>query len=120
MFTETPDDAGVDDHEVAMLPPPVSPAAFPHSARMPAVGGDADREGRLRAAARDLEAAFLTEMLRAAGVGRPVEGFGSGGAGEDQFASFLVEAQAEAIMQRGGLGLSQTLFQALIRREGGV
>ena len=120
MFTETPDCALVDDQEVAMLPHLVSSAPAPQTERMPAIGGDAEREERLRAAARDLETAFLTEMLRAAGAGRPGEGLGSGGAGEDQFASFLVEAQAEAVMQRGGLGLAETLFQALLQREGGA
>ncbi|MCL4189803.1 MAG: rod-binding protein [Rhodobacteraceae bacterium] len=78
----------------------------------------ADRRARLEAAARDLEAAFLAEMLSAAGLGRPVEGPGGGGIGEAQFASFLTEAQARAITGRGGLGLAEALFRALQRGEG--
>lgn len=67
---------------------------------------------RLRGAATRLETAFLSEMLKAAGLGKPRASMG-GGAGEEQFASFLREAQAEAITRRGGVGLSEILFNAL-------
>jgi len=40
--------------------------------------------------AKDLETAFLSEMLKSIGFGEIPESFG-GGAGEDQFASFLRE-----------------------------
>lgn len=68
---------------------------------------------RLRAAAEQLEAGFLAEMLKAAGLDRPVEqGFG-GGEGEQHFASFLVDAQAQALVRAGGIGLAESLFEAL-------
>ncbi len=66
----------------------------------------------LRDAATELEAAFLTEMLKSAGLGESRESMG-GGAGEDQFGSFLVRAQAEQIARNGGIGLAETLFNAL-------
>lgn len=66
----------------------------------------------LRSAAIQLEATFLAEMLKAAGFGEARDTFG-GGAGEDQFASFLIDAQAEALAQVGGIGLAQALFEAL-------
>lgn len=69
----------------------------------------------LRAAAEKLESAFLAEMLKAAGVGKPPEGF-SGGAGEEQFASFLRGAEADAMVRAGGIGLAQSLFEALKER----
>ncbi|NHX27518.1 flagellar biosynthesis protein FlgJ [Escherichia coli] len=69
----------------------------------------------LRAAAQELEAVFLAEMLKAAGVGKTPEGFG-GGAGEDQFASFLRQEQARAMVQAGGIGLAEHLFNALKER----
>lgn len=77
-------------------PPPTAPSADP----------------ALRRAAQELEASFLAEMLKAAGLGNARQGLG-GGAGEDQFASFLVREQAMAIVRRGGLGLSETIFEAL-------
>lgn len=66
----------------------------------------------LHAKAAEMEAAFLSEMLQAAGLGRPSKDFG-GGAGEEQFASFLREAQAKAIVQSGGLGLTEALFRSM-------
>lgn len=70
----------------------------------------------LRKAAVELEAAFLAEMLASAGLGKTSGGFG-GGAGEDQFASFLVRAQAGEMARAGGIGLAETIFQALMERE---
>lgn len=79
-----------------------------------AIGPAADRreDSALRDAAEKLEATFLAEMLKAAGVGAPRESFG-GGAGEEQFASFLRLAQAEEMVKSGGIGLAEALFNSL-------
>jgi Rod binding domain-containing protein len=71
-----------------------------------------DHDAKLRETARNLEAAFLTEMLKAAGLGEARDAFG-GGEGEDQFASFLRTEHAKALVDRGGLGLSESIFNAL-------
>lgn len=71
----------------------------------------------LRAVAQELEAAFLSEMLKHAGLGAPRGHFG-GGAGEDQVASLLRTEQARAMTERGGLGLAESLFNALVARAG--
>ncbi|MEL6464888.1 MAG: rod-binding protein [Pseudomonadota bacterium] len=76
------------------------------------------RGAALRAAAEKLEAAFLAEMLKSAGLGESRSAFG-GGAGEDQFSSFLVQAQAEKMVQAGGIGLAETLFESLKERQDG-
>ncbi|NCO86072.1 MAG: chemotaxis protein chel [Rhodobacterales bacterium] len=78
----------------------------------------ADRDAQLRAAAEKLEAGFLAEMLKAAGVGAPRDAFG-GGAGEEQFASFLRDAQAREMVRAGGIGLAQSLFEAMKARSNG-
>lgn len=69
-------------------------------------------DAKLLEAAQKLEATFLSEMLKAAGVGAPRDAFG-GGAGEDQFASFLREAQAKEMVSAGGIGLAEALFEAM-------
>ncbi|WP_299349651.1 rod-binding protein [uncultured Shimia sp.] len=69
-------------------------------------------DARLREAAIELEATFLAEMLKYAGLGESSDGFG-GGAGEDQFASFLRLEQAREMARSGGIGLAETLFMAL-------
>lgn len=69
-------------------------------------------QARLRDAATALEASFLAVMLDSAGVGAARGPFG-GGAGEEQFSSFLVQAYAEEMSARGGIGLAESLFDAL-------
>ena len=69
-------------------------------------------EQALRDAADKMEANFLAEMLKSAGLGETSGEFG-GGAGEDQFASFLVQEQAMMMVKAGGIGLSEALFEAL-------
>ena len=70
------------------------------------------RDRALRDAAEKLEAGFLSEMLKAAGLGKTSGEFG-GGAGEDQFSSFLIQEQAMQMVKAGGIGLSEALFNSL-------
>lgn len=70
----------------------------------------------LKLAAQQLEAGFLAEMLKSAGLGKAPESFG-GGAGEDQFASYLRQAQAEEMVRSGGIGLAESLYHALKERQ---
>jgi Rod binding domain-containing protein len=86
-------------------PRPVGPQA-PKSAQ----------DTALWAKAQALEAAFLSEMLGLAGIGQTSKEFG-GGIGEDQFASFLRQEQAKAIVNKGGIGLAESLFKSLAGRS---
>ena len=70
---------------------------------------------RLRAAARELEAGFLAEMLRHGGLGSDGGGTGIGG---EQMASFRIRIQADALVAAGGIGLAEALFESLVRRSG--
>ncbi|WP_299956290.1 rod-binding protein [uncultured Roseobacter sp.] len=70
----------------------------------------------LREVAQKLEASFLAEMLKSAGLGKTSDHFG-GGAGEDQFGSFLLQEQAMQMVKAGGIGLSESLFHALKERQ---
>jgi len=84
----------------------------------PVLSGGSQKDGQLRAAAVQLEATFLSEMLKSAGFGSTSETFG-GGVGEDQFGSFLREAQALELAKAGGIGLAEALFEALkVRLDG--
>ncbi len=76
---------------------------------------NASDDAALRQAAVALEASFLAEMLKSAGLGETQAGYG-GGAGEDQFSSFLVQEQAMQIAQAGGIGLAETIFHAIKAR----
>jgi len=67
-------------------------------------------------AAVDLEASFLSEMLKSAGLGKTSEAFG-GGEGEDQFQSLLIKEQANAMARSGGIGLAEQVFNSLKKSE---
>lgn len=66
----------------------------------------------LAEAAIALEASFIAEMLKSSGL-HDVEGSFFGGSGQDQYSSFMLEAQAKKIANAGGLGLSEMLFEVL-------
>jgi peptidoglycan hydrolase FlgJ len=114
LFTAVGQDAGnpVQFERFAMTPV-LPPAAMPPQQRtFPA------QDEALMKAARELEASFLAEMLKSAGLGETPEAFG-GGTGEDQFASFLRLEQARAMVEAGGIGLAESLFEALKERAVG-
>ena len=67
---------------------------------------------KLRVLSQQLEAGFLAEMLGHAGLGETSQSFG-GGAGEEQFSSFLRQEQATAIVKAGGIGLTESFFRAM-------
>ncbi len=90
--------------------PSVSPAVAPHGRVSP-------RDDILMQKSKALEAAFLAEMLSFTGLGAVSEGFG-GGVGEEQFGSFLRQEQARLMVEQGGIGLSQQIFEQLKSREG--
>jgi len=66
----------------------------------------------LRDVAVKLEATFLAEMLKSAGLGSMPSEFG-GGAGEEQFSSLMRHEQALQIAKRGGIGLAEAIFRSL-------
>lgn len=85
--------------------PLVSPPALSSAA-------PGDRDLALMHKAKELETAFLSEMLSFSGLGEVSEGFG-GGAGEEQFASFLRAEQARLMVEQGGVGLAAMIFDQL-------
>lgn len=92
---------------VPILPPPRPVPVLPDYVQS---------DARLREAAIKLEATFLAEMLKSTGLGATSDAFG-GGIGEEQFTSFMITAQAEAMAAAGGIGLAESLFEALKVRQ---
>ena len=86
----------------------LSPGVVPRSA--------AERRAVLMDKAKELEAAFLAQMLSYAGMGAS-DGPFSGGEGEEQYTSFLRDAQAKAIVKHGGIGLAENLFRSLVKHD---
>ena len=71
-----------------------------------------DRSGPAWEAAVKLEGAFLSEMLKSAGFGKARDSFG-GGAGEEQFASFMRDIHAQEMAGAGGIGLAEAIYRAM-------
>lgn len=94
---------------------PLPPATLGGAGQSAAEGHDP-----LRRAAEGLEASFLAEMLKLAGIGKTPDAFG-GGPGEDAFASFLIQAYADKIVEAGGIGLADRVYRdlALATGQGG-
>ena len=97
----------------------LSPDPVPALPRPISTAPQDSNDARLREVARKLEATFLAEMLKSAGLGKPRDAFG-GGIGEDQFGSFLRQAQADEMVKAGGIGLAESLFEALKERRDGT
>ncbi len=91
----------------------IAPVAYTQS---PSPSLETSRENQLREVANAFEAAFLSEMLKAAGLGKSRDAFG-GGAGEEAFSSMMVEKQAKLMADQGGIGLSEHIFQSLWQKE---
>lgn len=88
--------------------PPIPLALAPAATAMPP-GHDAEA---LRAAGTKLEAAFLAEMLKAAGFAEPSKAMG-GGAGEAHLAPMLTREVAEAIARTRPLGIGEAIAARL-------
>jgi hypothetical protein len=71
---------------------------------------------QIEKAAQELEATFLAEVMKSAGLGKSSE-FGGGGVGEDQFASFMVMEHARAMARNGGIGLAEMFVKSMMERE---
>lgn len=76
------------------------------------------RQATMKSTAKEFEAVFLAEMLSHTSLAETSDSFG-GGAGEDAFKSLLTRQWADQLTERGGIGLSETIYQALLAREGG-
>lgn len=67
-------------------------------------------------AAQKVEAQFLAMMLESAGLNETPD-FMGGGQGESQFASLMIEQQAQAMVKSGGIGLAQSIYDAMVSRH---
>ena len=70
------------------------------------------RQDPLMEKAEEMEAAFLAEMLGHTGLDQ-MEGDFGGGQGEAQFSSFLRQEQARLMVDKGGIGLAEMIFNSM-------
>lgn len=89
-------------------------STLPAQQEFPLVTDRSRSDDPLWRAAQKLETTFIAEMLKSIKLDQSPSSFG-GGAGEEQFSSFLYNSQADHISQAGGLGLAETFFNAMRR-----
>jgi flagellar protein FlgJ len=91
-------------------------AAIPALPGPPTPNSGPSRRDQLMAKAEQLEATFLAEMLAHSGLGEMQGAFG-GGQGEAQFTSFLRQEQARLIVEKGGIGMAELIFNTMAKVE---
>ena len=69
------------------------------------------KDSEILSAARDFEAAFITQMLKYSGLGEALTK--SGGESVSAFTDFYLEEVAQSIADKGGFGLAKTFYAAL-------
>lgn len=90
-------------------------SALPAPTAQPAA--DPALRARIDKTAKDFEATFLQVMLNQMFDSVDAGAFG-GGSGEAAFKSFLTEAFAKSMTERGGIGLSQDLSREMLKLQG--
>lgn len=81
----------------------------------PAQGQAPGSNGRLRAAADEYEAVFLSQMLETMTSGLKTDGPFSGGQAEGIYRSMLNQEYGKAIGKAGGIGIADAVYREMLR-----
>ncbi|MGA0604597.1 rod-binding protein [Phenylobacterium sp. VNQ135] len=91
----------------ALLAQPATPSA-----------AELAKRTKIREAAEQFEAQFLSVMLQPMFEGTDVEGPFGGGAGETMFRSLMTEAMGKQMVKSGGVGLADTVQREILKMQG--
>ncbi|NJM35733.1 MAG: chemotaxis protein chel [Rhodomicrobium sp.] len=90
------------------LPPITSASPLPAAAGEP-------RDARLIENAKAFEAVFVAQMLSHSGLAEAVSA--NGGFGGEAYSSALIEQYAEKLVEQGGFGLAEKIYEQLLAKE---
>lgn len=76
--------------------------------------GPNQEAGKLRAAAQEFEAVFLSQMMETMFQGIRTDGPFGGGHGESVYRSLLIQEYGKVIAKRGGIGLAEAVTKQMI------
>lgn len=96
------------------------PAASPALLAQPATPTAADlaKRTKIREAAEQFEAQFLSVMLQPMFEGTEPGGMFGGGPGEQMFRSLMTEAMGKQMTKAGGIGLADTVQREILKLQG--
>lgn len=75
---------------------------------------------QMRQIAQDFEASYLSQMLKPMFEGLSTEAPFGGGAGEEMWRGFLVEAMAKETSKAGGVGLADKVMSHMLKAQEGL
>ncbi|MEQ8749336.1 MAG: rod-binding protein [Amphiplicatus sp.] len=93
---------------------PVAP--FKPLAANPPAQPDGARRAALMENAKAFEATFVAQMLTHSGFSEALSS--NGGFGGEAFSSLLVEQYAEKLVDQGGFGLAEKIYEQLLSKDG--
>jgi len=102
--------------ETPVLSPPAAASPAMSSPKPTQTPDDAARDAQLREQARAFEAVFVGQMLKHAGLTEALTG-GGGKFGGEAFASMLTEQYANELVEDGGFGLAEEIYQQLLEKD---
>lgn len=73
------------------------------------------REEEILKSAKAFEAVFVAQMLSQSGLGKAIAA--DGGFGGEAFSSLLIEQYADKLVEKGGFGLAERIYEQLRREE---
>ena len=100
------------DLTAAVVPPTLLPTGGASST------AELAKRGEIKDTAKKFEASFLSVMLQQMFEGVKTDGPFGGGAGEEQFRSFMTEAMAKQMTNAGGIGLADTVGREMLKLQG--
>lgn len=95
----------------------IAPAAVVTGIGGTGAAGTAPPADKARQTAESFEALFLSTVIDRMFASLPVDGPFGGGQAEATYRSFLADAYADALTQRGGVGIADALYDELIRLQ---
>lgn len=97
-----------------------SPSAPPVDLLRPVASLKPAAPDKVRETALAFEASFISALLQPVFAALPTDGPFGGGAGEETFRSFLVDAVAKQTVKAGGLGLADRVQAEMLKLQEGV
>jgi len=83
----------------------------------PTADARTEKQTKILDRAREFESVFVAQMLKYSGLEKAISG--QGGFGGEAYSGLLLEQYANKIVQNGGFGLTEHIYEQLLEREGG-